>query len=201
MSVTVGHCLLVSLSMLRYHTNEGGLSMNLLAHQFECSDCRGCNCDFPHLKYSVVWNWRHMSSWLGHHWMSLQLSARQQKTFPSGGNGFIRVDALCQTCQRNPGGGLLRALHQYHASQCVSPSDCRFAVSSRAVGLYGKHTLSFPSFDLTRSFYDFVNLRNCVDPHSRVVSYLLTLILRSSSQVDSWSWHGEIERDDFTSCS
>jgi len=45
-----------------------------------------------------------------------------------------------------------------------------------------RKTLSFPAFDLTSSFHDFVDPRNCVDPRSRVVSYLLTLILHSSSQ-------------------
>jgi len=39
------------------------------------------------------------------------------------------------------------------------------------------HTLSFPTFGLTRSVRD---PRNCVEPHARVVSYLLTF-LRSSS--------------------
>jgi len=42
------------------------------------------------------------------------------------------------------------------------------------------HTLSFPTFGLTRSVRDFVDPRNCVDPHGRVVSYLFTF-LRSSS--------------------
>jgi len=46
-------------------------------------------------------------------------------------------------------------------------------------------TQFFPSVDLTCAVYDFVDLRNCVDPRRRVVSYLLTLMLRSSSQVDS----------------
>jgi len=41
------------------------------------------------------------------------------------------------------------------------------------------HTLSFPTFGLTRSVRDFVDPRNCVDPHGRVVLYLLTF-LRSS---------------------
>jgi hypothetical protein len=49
------------------------------------------------------------------------------------------------------------------------------------------HTLSFPAFALTRSFRDFVDPRNCVHPHGRVVSYLLTLFLRSSSQNRSFS--------------
>ena len=42
------------------------------------------------------------------------------------------------------------------------------------------HTLSFPTFGLTGSVRDFVDPRNCVDPHGRVVLYLTT-ILRSSS--------------------
>jgi len=125
----------------------------------------------------------------------------QQKTFPSGRNGSVRVGALHQSRERHPGGALLCACREYHVSRSISPSARRFAVSSRSVGLYAIHTQSFPSFNLTRSFYDFVDLRNCVDPRGRVVSYLLTLILRSSSQVDYWSWHAEIERDDLTSCS
>jgi len=43
------------------------------------------------------------------------------------------------------------------------------------------HTLSFPTFGLTRSVWDLVYPRNCVDPHGRVVSYLLTLFLHSST--------------------
>jgi hypothetical protein len=50
----------------------------------------------------------------------------QQKTFLSGRNGSVRVDALCQSRQRHPGGGLLRARRQYHASRCIPPSDRRF---------------------------------------------------------------------------
>jgi len=42
------------------------------------------------------------------------------------------------------------------------------------------HTLSFPTFGLTRSFRDVVNLRSSVDSHGRVVSYLLTFFLGSS---------------------
>jgi len=42
------------------------------------------------------------------------------------------------------------------------------------------HTLSFPTFGLTRSVRDFVDPRNCVDPHGRVVSYLLTFLCSSS---------------------
>jgi len=43
------------------------------------------------------------------------------------------------------------------------------------------HTLSFPTFGLTRSVRDFVDPRIWVDPQRRVVSYLLTRFLRSSN--------------------
>jgi len=59
----------------------------------------------------------------------------QQKIFPSGRNGFIRVDALCQNRQRHPGGWLLRARPQYHASRCISRSNRCFAISSCTVSL------------------------------------------------------------------
>jgi len=49
---------------------------------------------------------------------------------PSAKNISVRVDALRQSHQRHPGGELLRARHQYHASRCTSPSDRGFAVSS-----------------------------------------------------------------------
>jgi len=42
------------------------------------------------------------------------------------------------------------------------------------------HNLSFPTFGLTRSVRDFVDPCNCVDPHGRVVSYLLTFLHSSS---------------------
>ena len=59
----------------------------------------------------------------------------QQKSFPSGRNGSVRVDALRQSRQRHHAGGLLRARRQDHASRRISPSDRRFTVSSRSVGL------------------------------------------------------------------
>ena len=43
------------------------------------------------------------------------------------------------------------------------------------------HTLSFPTFCLTRSFQDFLDPGNCIDPHDWIVSSLLTFFLRSSS--------------------
>jgi len=45
------------------------------------------------------------------------------------------------------------------------------------------HTLSFPTFVLTRSVRDFVYPRKCVDPHGRVVSYLLTLFLEREERL------------------
>jgi len=59
----------------------------------------------------------------------------QQKKFPSGRDGSVRVDALRQGCQRHPGGGLLCTRPQYHASRCISPSDRCLTVSSCSVGL------------------------------------------------------------------
>ena len=59
----------------------------------------------------------------------------QQKIIPSGRNGSVRVDVVRQSRQRHPGGSLLRAGHQYHASGCISPSHRSFTLSSRSVGL------------------------------------------------------------------
>jgi len=78
---------------------------------------------------SQPWSW-----W----WWYLYGAARrqhQQKTFPLGRNGSVRVDELHQGRQRHPGGGLPRAQRQYHGSHCISPSDHCVAVSSRSVSL------------------------------------------------------------------
>jgi hypothetical protein len=48
----------------------------------------------------------------------------QQKNIPFRWNGSVRVDALCQSCQRHPSGGILHGRCQYKASHCISPSDC-----------------------------------------------------------------------------
>jgi hypothetical protein len=63
------------------------------------------------------------------------LRLHQQKNIPFGRNGSVRVDALRQSRQRHPGGGLLRARRQYNVSRCISPSNHCFTVSSRSVGL------------------------------------------------------------------
>jgi len=44
------------------------------------------------------------------------------------------------------------------------------------------HTLSFPTFGLTRCVRDFVDPCNCVDPQCGVVSYLLTRFLRARAK-------------------
>jgi hypothetical protein len=59
----------------------------------------------------------------------------QQRIFPSGWNGSVRVDALHLSRQRHPGGGVLSARRQFNASRSISPSDRCFTVSSRSVGL------------------------------------------------------------------
>jgi hypothetical protein len=48
-------------------------------------------------------------------------------------------------------------------------------------------TLSFSTFDLTCPFWYFVDPHNCMDPHSQIVSYLLTFFLWFSSQNHSFS--------------
>jgi len=65
----------------------------------------------------------------------LIIAAHQQKTSPSGRNGSSRVDALRQSRQRHRGGGLLHTRRRDHTSRHISPSDRRFTVSSRSVGL------------------------------------------------------------------
>ena len=67
--------------------------------------------------------------------LSAGVLLHQQKIFPSGRNGSIRVDALRQSRQRHPSGGLLHARRQFNASRSISPSDRCFTVSSRSVGL------------------------------------------------------------------
>ena len=61
---------------------------------------------------------------------------RQQRIIPSGRNGSVKVNALCQRRQRHPGGGWLRARRQYHASRSISPSHRSFTIPSRSVCLH-----------------------------------------------------------------
>jgi hypothetical protein len=50
------------------------------------------------------------------------------------------------------------------------------------------HTLFFPSLCLTCSFRDFVDLRNCVDQHGRVESYLPTFLCSSNLNRSPWQF-------------
>jgi len=72
-SVRVGCCLMVSLSMLRYHTTQGGYSIGFLAHQYWCSDPHGWDSQLQRAASEWGWNRFHMSSRRWHSWMSLQL--------------------------------------------------------------------------------------------------------------------------------
>jgi len=64
-----------------------------------------------------------------------------------------------------------------------------FSISYHLISVFNKkQTPSFASFDLTRSDWDSVDPWHCVDPHSRPVSYLLTLCQHSSSQNHCFSW-------------
>jgi len=57
----------------------------------------------------------------------------QQKTFPSGRYGSVKVDGLRQSRRRHPGGGSFRSQRQVHASRHIWPGDGHFAASSRSV--------------------------------------------------------------------
>jgi len=59
----------------------------------------------------------------------------QQKIFLSVQNDSVGVDALCQSHERHPGGGLLRTWHQFNLWSSISPSNRCFNVSSCSVGL------------------------------------------------------------------
>jgi len=85
-------------------------------------------CGSPNWASAIMWiySWLVFEDCRKYPWSI----AHQQKTFPSGRNGSVRVDALRQSHQRHPSGWLLRARRQYHASRCTSPSDRSFAVSS-----------------------------------------------------------------------
>jgi len=67
---------------------------------------------------------------------TIQHTSHPHKTFSSEQTGCFRVDSLLQSGQRYRVGRLLRARHKYHASICIWPSDCSFAVSSHSVGNY-----------------------------------------------------------------
>jgi len=61
-------------------------------------------------------------------------------------------------------------------------------ISSSSYHTMKIHTLSFPTFGLTRSVWDYLNPCNWVDPQRQVESYLLTRFLHSSNQKSSFLW-------------
>ena len=76
----------------------------------------------------------------------------------------------------------------YSGDPWVDRLSSQHLISSHLISSYNElHTLLFPAFVLTRSVRDPVDPRNCVNPHGRVVSHLLTLFLRASSQNRSLS--------------
>jgi hypothetical protein len=106
---------------------------------------------------------------------SLQVHLHQQKSFPSGRTGCVRVDALRQSGPRHPGGGSLRARRQYHASSCISPSDRRFFSFCRPPTL-NKHSGVVANCNHTSEWVHCVHAcigiamhmdpRNCADPRN-----------------------------------
>jgi hypothetical protein len=113
---------------------------------------------------------------------SLRLSCscnvvHQQKILSSGGNGCVRVDALRQSRQRHPGGGLLHARHQYYALCCIAPSDRRFAVSSHSVGRLFTLAL-WPAVTILRNGfigYTLASELQCVTLRKPLLTFLLHL--------------------------
>jgi len=63
-----------------------------------------------------------------------------------------------------------RGVHRHHLSSISSYHTIKI------------RTLSFPTFGLTKSVWDFMDLHNCVDPSRLVVSYHLTRFICSLSQ-------------------
>jgi len=110
-----------------------------------------------------------------HLFMQILKITHQQKTFPSGRTGCVRVDALRQSRQRHPCGGLLRARQQYHASSCISPYDRHFFLLCRPPTL-NKHSGVVANCDHTSEWVHCVyacigiamhkDPRNCADPRN-----------------------------------
>jgi len=87
----------------------------------------------------------------------------QQKIFPSGRNGCIRVATLRHSHHRHTGGGLLRARHQYHASHCLSPSD-RGVMSPHVLSKLSSSSVGTRWEDMILPGYD--DPHNCVNPRN-----------------------------------
>jgi hypothetical protein len=80
----------------------------------------------------------------------------QQNTFLWGRNGCVRVDALCQSRQRHPGGRILRVRPRYHVSHCRSPSDRRFFSLCRST-IGDKHSAGVANCDHTSEWVHWVH--------------------------------------------
>jgi len=109
----------------------------------------------PPLAILAIFNARRMSDWSGcTRPACLDIVADMLKTYVKldagskggswlalakkiafGWNGSVRLDTLLQSRQRHPGGGLLRAWHQYNAARCISLSDRCFTISLLSAGL------------------------------------------------------------------
>jgi len=76
--------------------------------------------------------------------------------FLSGRNGCVRLDALQQSRQRHPGGGLLCAWRQYYASRCISPSDESFFSLCRSP-IWNKHSGVVANCDHTSDWVHWVH--------------------------------------------
>jgi len=59
----------------------------------------------------------------------------EQRILLSERNGLVGVDALCQSRERHPGGGILCPGSQSNASHSTLPCDRWFNISSASVGL------------------------------------------------------------------
>jgi hypothetical protein len=107
---------------------------------------------------------------------SIDTDIHQQKTFPSGRNGCVRVDTLRQSRQRHLGGGLLRARCQCHASRCISPSDRRFFSLCRSP-IVDKHSGVVANCDHTSEWVHWVHAcigiaMQCVTQRKSLLTFL-----------------------------
>jgi len=89
------------------------------------------------LEFAKMWN-DPKNCRFGADWFFDWVQSHQEKNILFGRNGCIGVDALRQSRQRHPSGGVLCAQLQYNSSRCISPSYCCLTTSSRSVGFLFK---------------------------------------------------------------
>jgi len=128
--------------------------------QVHCS----CNSTSLYIKHARAYSGKSVSH--HHHHSPLQRTERQQMYRHT---GMTKMDWVTGVTEMDEATGSI---------YLGDPRVDRFYI---ILSYNESHTLSFASFDLNRSLRDFV------DPHGQVVSYLLTLFLRSSSQNRSFS--------------